>query len=394
MNTRSGILRRPPILFFVFFGLIALVLRWSLFNFESNDYKGCLKPWYEFILQHGRFASLKYEFSNYTPPYLYLLSLSTVLPLSPLHSIKVISLLFEILLAIVSFRVVQLLRSDAHVVRWAPVTVLFLPTVVFNGSLWGQCDVIYTSFLVMALYCVLKNADVLACLAYGVALSVKLQSIFLLPLFIILVLARQMSLAKIPVIPCMYVLLVLPCVAAGRSFKSLLTIYLDQASEYTSLTMNAPNVYQWLGADASPALHQLGIIVSAFLTVLIIIFWLFFGPRRVQRENLLHLALLFALLEPFFLPRMHERYFFAADVLALLYAFCTPSRWYVALWVEAASWLSYFPFLFSEEPVDLGYVAALMAAALMVLLIDLARGATTMGARGSPVLSESKRGHA
>jgi len=36
------------------------------------------------------------------------------------------------------------------------------------------------------------------------------------------------------------------------------------------------------------------------------------------------MALLSVLFPPFLLPGMHERYFFAADVLSVLYAFCVP----------------------------------------------------------------------
>ena len=79
---------------------------------------------------------------------------------------------------------------------------------------------------------------------------------------------------------------------------------------------------------------------------------------------------------PFTLPHMHDRYFFVADVVSIIYAFYSPKRVFVPLLVGAASLVSYFPFLFWEEKIGLWgwrYLAILMGVALMVAAADLIR---------------------
>ncbi len=60
--------------------LLAIVLRASLYQMQTSDYTIFVSPWYDFIQTHGGFAALKYNFSNYNPPYLYLLALLTYIP--------------------------------------------------------------------------------------------------------------------------------------------------------------------------------------------------------------------------------------------------------------------------------------------------------------------------
>jgi hypothetical protein len=74
--------------------LLAIALRLSLFDFTSADYHRFLSPWYDFIVNNGGFSALKYDFSNYTPPYLYLLTLAGYLPLPKLYAISWFRLLF------------------------------------------------------------------------------------------------------------------------------------------------------------------------------------------------------------------------------------------------------------------------------------------------------------
>lgn len=375
--------------------LSGLALRLALFEHQTLDYTKFLEPWYEFIVQNGRISSFQYDFYNYTPPYLYLLSLSTLLNLQPLFAIKVVSLGFEIVLMVVAYHLIRRLRPQAPVAAyWALGVLWFLPTIVLNGSFWGQCDVIHTSLIALSLLFVAGGRSFWACLAYGVALSIKLQSIFLLPLFAMLVWTRQVSFVHLIAIPTMYLLLILPCVAMGRSVGSLLTIYFRQAGEYGSLTLNAPNVYQWLPDHSWPWLPGAGIVLAGACSALLVLCFIFARCRRVpmQPSQVLNLAALFCVLQPFLLPRMHERYFFVADVLAVIYAFSRRDRWFLPVWIGGASLLSYFPFLFGLEPIKLSVGSCLMAAALGVLLLDYCKDLVSSGtpATGSVIFSSEQ----
>jgi hypothetical protein len=70
---------------------------------------------------------------------------------------------------------------------------------------------------------------------------------------------------------------------------------------------------------------------------------------------------------------MHERYFFLAEVFAVLYALRYPNRWLVPALVVGGSFAAYMPFLASEQPLDLRIAALMMIAAMLVVLWDLAR---------------------
>ncbi len=58
--------------------LLVTGLRVSLLDFTSGDYLRFLSPWYDFIVSYGGFSALKYGFSEYSPLYLYLLTLATL----------------------------------------------------------------------------------------------------------------------------------------------------------------------------------------------------------------------------------------------------------------------------------------------------------------------------
>ena len=69
------------------------------------------------------------------------------------------------------------------------------------------------------------------------------------------------------------------------------------------------------------------------------------------------LATTLVLAVPFFLPEMHERYFYLADVLTIVMAFYVRRYWPVAVVVSACSLLSYAPFLWNRTLVALPLVA-------------------------------------
>ena len=114
-----------------------------------------------------------------------LLALSTYVPIDPLVSVKIISCAFDVLLALMAFRLVALARPGS---RWLPVIagamVLGLPTVIMNSAAWGQCDAIYSSLGLAALYLLITGRAVAAWALSGLSLAFKLQAVFLLPVLL------------------------------------------------------------------------------------------------------------------------------------------------------------------------------------------------------------------
>ena len=72
--------------------------------------------------------------------------------LPDLHLIKLFSILFDVLLAWSVMQLVGLFRRNAAWKLAAFFLVLFWPTVVLNGALWGQCDSVYAALAVLSVY--------------------------------------------------------------------------------------------------------------------------------------------------------------------------------------------------------------------------------------------------
>ena len=300
--------------------LAAIAVRLAFFSYQSGDYTAYFAQWYDYIKQHGGFAALKTNFANYNEPYLYLLATLTYLPVPALAGIKAMSVVFDFLLAFFAYRIVNLRYPQ----RWWPILagaiVLFLPTVVLNSSMWGQADAMYGAFGIGAVYFLLRRRPWLACLFFGLAFSFKLQIVFLFPLLLLLVLRKWVPWRALLVIPVVYVMLDVPALLLGASPGAVFSLYATQTGTYDQLTLNAPNVYQYFSATTSTVLRYGGIAVTGILLLALIV------PVAVRRIPLTPLRIVLAatvsaLLVPYFLPAMHERYFYLADVLTVIAAF-------------------------------------------------------------------------
>lgn len=93
----------------------------------------------------------------------------------------------------------------------------------------------------------------------------------------------------------------------------------------------------------------------------------------MAREVWVLLAIFSVLIVPFFLPKMHERYFFPADIIAIVFAFYFPKFWYTPVVIGMASLLSYLPFLYGITPISLAWLALLPLALIAVLGWQLLR---------------------
>ena len=114
------------------------------------------------------------------------------------------------------------------------------------------------------------------------------------------------------------------------------------------------------------------ILPCVLLTLLVVLYWLTHA-KEVTPDMTLDLALFFAIFLPFVMPKIHERYFFLADMLSILYAARYRNRRFMPLLVVGASLMSYMPILTRQRPVDERVLGLMMLAALVVVSRDLLR---------------------
>lgn len=360
--------------------LLAMALRAALFPIDTPDYKLYIS-WYDFIHSHGGFAALKYSFANYNASYLYLLALATYIPLSKTIIIKLISVIFDYLLALITYLIVRLKYERLSIPIMAGLVVLLTPTVVINGALWGQCDSIYASCSLGGLYFLLRKQPLWAFILFGLALSFKPQALFLFPLLFVLLITGEVRLKFFLIIPAVYLITMLPACLIGRNFIDLLTTYklrLDNPRHV--LVSNAPTLYQWIPWGTQRNLWEILGLLLTCSAIVVLSFVVFISRRKMTHDILVKLALVFVLMVPFLLPEMHDRYFYLADVISLIYAFYFPDYFYVAVLNQLFSLISYIPFLVRVN-INQQYNALIVLALVFITIRDLIQTLSSEGAR-------------
>ena len=90
---------------------------------------------------------------------------------------------------------------------------------------------------------------------------------------------------------------------------------------------------------------------------------------RLTDRAVLALALLLAVGVPFMLPHMHDRYFYAADILSVVLAYAIPALWLAAPLTEFASFLGYHAYLKMRYLFPMRYGSAALILTLALSLI-------------------------
>lgn len=336
-------------IFLIIITTLAIIIRGLFFSVESGDYVQFLSVWFDTLKQNGGLAGIKTPIGDYNVPYLTILACLTYLPISSLVSIKLVSIIFDFFGAITAALIVKKLTSTSNYSNLLAVItysiIIFLPTVILNGAAWGQCDFIYTSFILLSLYLLLNKKHFWSLFVYGIAFSFKLQAIFILPLFIIIYLVnKDFSILNFLLIPVANLILSLPALLLGYPLKNLLLVYINQTDTYHNLTMNFPNIYN-LMHNYYDLLKLPGIIFT--LTVVgtfTMIVWS--TKKRISNKDLITYSLWLVLTITFFLPGMHDRYLFVADILSVIYVIINRKNFYLPIFINFTSFSTYIIFLF------------------------------------------------
>lgn len=345
-----------------FFVTAGFAIRSHLYYFISGDMAGALIPWYNKLVDHGGFEGVRHfaKISDYAPTYLYFLAFLAEFKLDPLTGIKTLSVIFDLLLSIASYLILKRLLGTSSRLPALGFGLVFLsPTVLINSALWGQCDVIHTTFVLLAVLCILKEKKAFAALCWGLAFAFKIQSVFVFVPFLVLFLTQKIKTVHFLLLPLPYIILGFPAYFLEADISDIAQVYTKQADNYPHFTLNAPSVFflipemAWEEHLKSAAIGMTifaGLSVALFITM---------SKRELNANRLLLLFFLSSLLIPFLLPKMHERYFYLADVSGILFAFAYRQYWYLPVLVIFASLTSYYPFLLGAQLIEMKYAAML-----------------------------------
>ncbi len=347
MKSRSQFLM--TLAFFLLFA-IGLTLRLVLLPAKTLDMLAYIQ-WYDYIAQHGIVPSLGGQSFGYNPPFIYLLALATLTQtfLPKIIAIKLIPFTFDLISAVLVYQIVKTRFPNNNKPLLAALLFWVAPTVIVNSALWGQTDSLYTCFLLLAILHLLKNRPTTAMIAFALSLSVKAQGIFLAPLLGVLFFQKRIRWYTFLLVPVVYIISFLPTILAGRPFESIFSTYTGQGGTFNRASMNAANFYFFV-ADSG---YKTALLIGIPLAALLLLIWVLVYGRKAAAftQNILVLtALISVALTPFLLPKMHDRYFYPADVISLIVVFFVPGTWFVPIAYQIISLLSYTPFLFDVRP--------------------------------------------
>ena len=145
--------------------------------------------------------------------------------------------------------------------------------------------------------------------------------------------------------PLIYIVLDLPALLLGRPLLEIFTIYSSQATIFHDLSRHAPNLYIFMTSFP----YDLGVTIGLIITVAAISCWIWFTVRSKSEFSLnaiVFMSLMSVALTPFLLPKMLDRYFYPADILALVAAFYMPELWFVPILYQIISASAYLVSLF------------------------------------------------
>jgi Gpi18-like mannosyltransferase len=229
---------------------------------------------------------------------------------------------------------------------------VLLPLPILNSAYWAQNDAIYATFVLLCVWCLLKQKYIPAFLWFGVAISIKLQAIFMLPLLVMLYfLHKKFSILSFLIPPAALWVSTLPAIFMGAGLWVGFETYFLQTENDLVLFMNYPNVhalvYDWDYENVSTV-----VVLGTMLVLFFMLAWLMWRRVNVQGEGLLLLAAWCPLVCAMLLPGMHDRYAFLTEILLWVWAVVYPERkkFIYAFWFSLAGYFAYASFLWGAWP--------------------------------------------
>jgi Gpi18-like mannosyltransferase len=161
---------------------------------------------------------------------------------------------------------------------------------------------------------VITGSGALAALFFGVAFAFKLQAIFLIPFIAAMLLQRRIRWWHLLLVPVGWLGALVPPVLNGAKAWQFLALTSSQGESFPTLAINVGN--PWIIADRIHLNVNMGTLAGIVLTALVMIAITIWGTQPAFRNatNTLALATISVLAVPYVMPKMHDRYFFPAEI--------------------------------------------------------------------------------
>ena len=364
-------LNRMDLCYLAALTLIGLGIRVILRVVITDDWLMYWDPWISDLKEMG-FSYLATDRYDYTPTFVYILWAISRLSINPMTAYKGLHCVLDFVAAGILGKMIWKVTGSKRKGILSYGLFLIVPTIWANSALWAQCDIIFMTFLLLCFYHLFEDRPCKAMFFYGMAFVFKLQSLFIFPFLVILWVNKKVDLKHFLWIPALYFLSIVPAWIAGRPLMDLINIYMAQgAQDVWSLSIKWPNIYQIIGNQFF-LLEYASAGTWLILGILMIILYAMAQKRyRITKEFIVRMALFFAILTPWFLPHMHERYGCVADILAIIYAMMNTKKFYfplVQILVSFNSYMAYLSHLGSDEPTIYYGVWAFAELGLLVLV--------------------------
>ena len=333
----DAIVRYRNVLLLAVAAIAGLAIRWAGRYFVSEDMTFCLIPWFEQIKSAGGLSALSSQVGDYGLFFQTLISLMTYISLPAVMQYKLLSTVFDVVLALLVGAMYRDVRAEGmkglpdsaraeqasriRLQSWlVSAAVWLLPTVMLNSSYWGQCDSMYASCCLATLYLLLRGSFAGAFALLGLAFACKLQAVFILPIIgVYYLVSKRFSLLWVLLSVAVMWLSGIVAFGYGRSLLSPILIYSGQVGHYQEMYMGFPSLWMLVGNDYW-SMRWLAIILT--VVVMAVGLWYCLCRKRVVLDGsrFYAVAAWFMWSMLVFLPSMHDRYAYLLDLMLLLMA--------------------------------------------------------------------------
>lgn len=334
---------------------ISMIFRIFFINIKSDDYLLFLNNWWNKINEYGGFNSLKYIIGDYPDSYMFLLCIGASITKNSLIFIKVLSAIFDILIFLFGYKIIKYFsKEDANKYSWI---LILLPGILVNSAILGQCDSIYTAFVLAFIYYILKNHNKLALSLLGIAISFKLQSLFIAPVILYLIATKKIKIYDLFFIILGFILPFIPTILIGKGLIENIKILMFQTSEYNYFVKSCPNIYSLFLLNYK----QINIFLKYSLSIIVGVIAIFISLHKYKDgyndTTFIYKSFLISTIVVFLLPSMHDRYFYLSNILGILYCIIA-SKKYLKKYVILSTLIYVLPVLcINFMPQDLKLIA-------------------------------------